>query len=315
MKLEATYASKGPARKATLLKQLVQHKLSDDGDVREHLSKFFDTIDKLNAMDVEMNGDLLTIMLLYSLPDCFENFRCAIETRDTLPDAESLKIKIIEENDARIRRSDHNEFKAMFAKQNLRGSRNSSNDPGKAKTFKKPKYKCNFCRKQGHKESECYSKKKKQDEAKAEAKAEVKAEAKANCTELSFFVNKDSCSKIMPESQDWCLDNGCTSPLCNNRDSFLRFQNTDSKIKLANASTAEVKARGDVGLKVCHEKINKSINLENTLYVPELRTNLMSVAKIVDKDHEVVFKRTHAVIRDIQGNTKMIANDEEIYST
>ena len=37
LKLEATYASKGPARKATLLKQLVLHKLSDDGDVREHL--------------------------------------------------------------------------------------------------------------------------------------------------------------------------------------------------------------------------------------------------------------------------------------
>ena len=117
------------------------------------ISKFFDTVDKLNAMDVEMNGDLLTIMLLYSLPDCFENFRCAIESRDTLPDAESLKVKIIEENDARIRRSDHNKSKAMFTKQNPRGSRNNSNNnPGKAKTFKKPKYKCNICRKQGHKD-------------------------------------------------------------------------------------------------------------------------------------------------------------------
>lgn len=57
LKLEA-YASKGPARKATLLKQLVQHKLTDDGDVREHLSKFFDNVDKLSAMDVEMNGEI-----------------------------------------------------------------------------------------------------------------------------------------------------------------------------------------------------------------------------------------------------------------
>lgn len=40
-------------------------------------------------------------MLLYSLPPSFENFRCAIESRDELPTPEMLRVKIIEENDAR----------------------------------------------------------------------------------------------------------------------------------------------------------------------------------------------------------------------
>lgn len=33
----------------------------------------------------------------------------------------------------------------------------------------------------------------------------------------------------------------------------------------------------------------------------------MSVAKIVDKDHEVIFKRNQAIVRDLQGNVKMLA--------
>jgi len=51
-------------------------------------------------MQIEINPNLLTVMLLYSLPPSFENFRCAIESRDDLPSLETLRIKIVEESDA-----------------------------------------------------------------------------------------------------------------------------------------------------------------------------------------------------------------------
>lgn len=98
-KLKDTYASKGPARKASLLKQLIL--LKAGSDVRDHLNKFLDIVDKLEDMDIQINKELLTIMKLYSLPSEYENFRVAIESRDTLPTPEILKIKIIEEADAR----------------------------------------------------------------------------------------------------------------------------------------------------------------------------------------------------------------------
>lgn len=75
--------------------------MEDDGDIREHLRKFFDTIDKLSEMEVEINLDLLTIMLLYSLPSSFENFHYAIESRDELPTPEALRLQIVKESDAR----------------------------------------------------------------------------------------------------------------------------------------------------------------------------------------------------------------------
>ncbi|GBP23900.1 Retrovirus-related Pol polyprotein from transposon TNT 1-94 [Eumeta japonica] len=83
-KLASVYASKGPARKALLLKQLMLHKMSEGGDVRDHVNKFSDIVDRLGAMDIQVNKDLLSIMLLFSLPDSYEGFKCAIESRDEL---------------------------------------------------------------------------------------------------------------------------------------------------------------------------------------------------------------------------------------
>jgi len=49
------------ARKATLLKQFMLHRMDDDGDVREYLRMFFDVIDKLAEMEININHDLLTV--------------------------------------------------------------------------------------------------------------------------------------------------------------------------------------------------------------------------------------------------------------
>ena len=88
-KLKSIYDSKGSARKATLFKRLIQTKMLESEDIKTHIAQFFDAVDQLESMDVKVNGDLLSIMLLYSLPSSFENFRSAIESRDALPNAET----------------------------------------------------------------------------------------------------------------------------------------------------------------------------------------------------------------------------------
>lgn len=58
--------------------------MKPEADVREHVN-FFDNVDKLKGMEIVINDCLQTKMLLYSSPDDFENFRCAIESRHDLP--------------------------------------------------------------------------------------------------------------------------------------------------------------------------------------------------------------------------------------
>lgn len=59
-KLHDTYQSKGPARKGSLLKSLILCKLSNGGDMRNHIVK-------LSEVELVNIKDLLAILLLYSI--------------------------------------------------------------------------------------------------------------------------------------------------------------------------------------------------------------------------------------------------------
>ncbi|GBM40482.1 hypothetical protein AVEN_28640-1 [Araneus ventricosus] len=76
---------KRPCEKTYLLKSLLHLKMETGSDVCDHIRKFFDIIDKLQDLDIVIDEDLTSVMLLYSLPANFETFRVAIESRGELP--------------------------------------------------------------------------------------------------------------------------------------------------------------------------------------------------------------------------------------
>jgi len=159
IKLHEIYQSQGPTRKATLLKRLTLHKMAENEDVREHIRNFFDTVDKLQEMNVDINKDLLSIMLLYSLPQSYENFRCAIESRDNLTMPENLKIKILEESDARQVSSKEKLQEALLARKHCRSGKESPKQGGtKQLNNGRSKIICYKCQKPGHKAPECRTK-------------------------------------------------------------------------------------------------------------------------------------------------------------
>lgn len=53
---------------------------------------------------------------------------------------------------------------------------------------------------------------------------------------------------------------------------------------------------------------NNNNSLSNSLYVPDLRTNLVSVSKITNNNLEVVFKKDSALVYDVEGNIKLVAD-------
>lgn len=99
VKLENTFQSKGPARKAAFLNQLMSLKMKNGEDVRQHSQSFFEIVDKLAELDITINKDLLAIMFLRSLPEDYENLRCAISSRVELPSLETLRIKVTEDSE------------------------------------------------------------------------------------------------------------------------------------------------------------------------------------------------------------------------
>lgn len=305
LRLENIYQSKGPGRKATLLKQLLLHRMENGEDIREHVRKFFDTIDKLNEMEVDINKDLQAIMLLYSLPPCFENFRCAIESRDDLPSPEVLRIKVIEESDARksdIRGTTQN---AMFTKRwNQKKGMVNNSASGKQKSFK---YRCHRCREIGHKAVDCP---KKDGNTRSTAKS---AEDDVILCAIECFAEKQTHEVFKAENCagnfKWCVDSGATSHLCYDKQLFTKIDvSKRGKLNLASNQSTEITAKGNVSFAAELDGKVKNVNLTEVLFVPDLRTNLLSVSKMTDKGCEVLFTKDSATVIGSDGKIKVTAN-------
>lgn len=298
-KLEGIYQSMGPARKATLLNRLMSLKLQDGDDAREHSRRFFDTVDKLSEMEVEINQELLAVMLLRSLPESYENFRCAISSRDELPSLERLKIKIAEEYDARKEMDKNAGQSAMFAgktkgRYNKKEKYHRKGSDKHATPKDDSKIKCHKCDVIGHRAKNCQTTKK-------PSESTEKSDEKV-C--LAAVSNIPMCSAIRAEESaergDWCIDSGCTSHMCGDIESFANIDRNFNrgKLNLANSACADIEGIGRASFETRASGKRKAVELGDTLFVPDLRANLISVGKITDKGHKVMFSDKKAEVID-----------------
>ena len=163
-KLKEVYEFKEPARKVTLLKQLLFTKMSGSESMSDHLNNFFNRVDKLKEMDIVVADYLLLSLLLYSMPNTYENFRCAIESRDHLFTPDAFKIKLLKEANSRHNSNAmHDHQKVLQVKDPNKHTRydknrNSSNKNGFTKANKVKHMECFYCHERGHKANQ-YTKK------------------------------------------------------------------------------------------------------------------------------------------------------------
>jgi hypothetical protein len=99
-----------------------------------------------------------------------------------------------------------------------------------------------------------------------------------------------------------------TSHICNDRELFIDSQKAQCQLKLASNATTQAIAKGSVNILTSVGNQPKKIELKNTLYAPDFRTNLLSIAKIVNKNREVLFTNNRAFIQDRRRHVKMIAD-------
>ncbi|XP_076623124.1 uncharacterized protein LOC143342789 [Colletes latitarsis] len=107
----------------------------------------------------------------------------------------------------------------------------------------------------------------------------------------------------------WCLDSGATSYMCGQLRDFTEIDDSKrSKLNLANHTSTMILAKGTVDFESEVHGEKKNVNLSEVFHVPDLRTNLISVAKITDRGFEVIFKKNHAEVIDRRGAVKLHAN-------
>ncbi|XP_028753471.1 uncharacterized protein LOC114713060 [Neltuma alba] len=80
---------------------------------------------------------------------------------------------------------------------------------------------------------------------------------------------------VVTDVKKWVVDSGATKHICANREMFTSFEEGEDHIYFANSQTTKVQGKGKVVLKLTS---GKTLALNDVLYVPDVRANLVSVA-------------------------------------
>ena len=95
-------------------------------------------------------------------------------------------------------------------------------------------------------------------------------------------------SDSKPQSEAWYLDTGCSNQMTGHKEWLGDFdENRRSNIRLADNRTLSAKGMRNI---LIQRKDGKTALIENVLYVPGMRCNLMSVSQLVEKGFSVSMK-------------------------
>jgi hypothetical protein len=150
--------------------------------------------------------------------------------------------------------------------------RNSTRGRGRGRQ-NKDAIECYKCHKMGHYHNECPELGENANYAQFNDEEEMLLMAKATCEESKTEV--------------WFLDSGCSNHMIGNKDWLYEFdENYKDSVRLGDDSRMNVMGRGNVMM--C---INGRIHvITSVFYIPGLKTNLLSIGQIQQKNVTIVFK-------------------------
>lgn len=266
--------------KIRIMKKLFKAELKLGGDVEAHLNLMFTWMDELIERGFAIEERMKIAIILSSLNEEYDTLITALEARDEdKMSIEDVKSKILDEGDRRKQKNDSDLTAALKISKDVSTKKNN-------KKF----IKCFSCGKTGHYKSECDKNK------------EFKS---GNSKKGSQHVNMISSSKhVIFHAQQhniangWCIDSGATCHISSQLELFSTI-NTEIKEELtvANGEKLQSAGKGSVVLMLMTgPKSKHEVRIEEVLYVPEAKGNLLSVQKLIERGFRINFHNNQAKI-------------------
>ena len=140
---------------------------------------------------------------------------------------------------------------------------------------------CYHCHKLGHYQYECPDKEKETKVNFAETEGEML---------LMAYINK----KENSSGDTWYLDLGCSNHMCGNKSLFYDLDETFREtVKLWNNSCMSVMGKGDIKF---HMKNNTVQTITSVFYVPDLKSNLISMGQLQERGYIIIIQQSRCQI-------------------
>ncbi|KAG5880887.1 hypothetical protein JTB14_001463 [Gonioctena quinquepunctata] len=147
----------------------------------------------------------------------------------------------------------------------------------KERRFAKKNVICNYCKKRGHCERDCWFKKK---------KVEQRSSTSSTRSNYALMSNTEGESKC-----DWYLDSGASQHMTFNRSWFKNYEKLNIKeyIVIGDGTRLVVEGRGSISVNI-RKKNNDTISctIERVLHVPDLKCSLFSASAVADKGYTII---------------------------
>lgn len=288
--------------------------------VADFISQLEDIRGQLKHLGEELSEKMIITKILMSLPESLKHFVSAWES--TPIDKQSLteltsrllveeeRAKQCEQVDAYVARGSKNKVKCFscnkfgHTKQNCRQWKPQNENS---------RLTCHYCKKPGHVKANCWFKNGNGRNAGGNGHGNERNNREPTNALINILDTKEvEAVALIGESnlseKDWVLDSGASDHMCFNKNDFTYIDETmDKKVKIGDGSYIEVKGMGKVKLKAWNGQRWLDTELNNVLFVPQLKMNLFSVGKVLDKEMFLKSDKEKCEIIDKNGLIRAMA--------
>ena len=320
--LEKTYGDGDKHKKVKLqaLRRRFEFLMMEDNEtVAQYLDKIQRLVNAMKTCNAKVSDQHVVHKVLRSLPPRFDHLVITIEETKDLEtlgmeelqhslEAHEYRLserKCIQEQALQVRSTPKGKPKGVkkggknWKEQNqesdsvepVKGKKQNA-DGDKSWKFDKKKVRCYNCQKMGHFARECRNGEGSKTKSTNHANL---AQEDSNSEAVVLMAKTDN---EVAEDTSWYLDSGCSTHMTGKKDWFVKMsESTHGQIKFADNNSLLAEGMGRV---VLSADSGRRVLLEDVLYVPGLKTNLLSLGQLLQKGYHITMQNNQLSIFDQQ---------------
>lgn len=268
-RIEALYGTANSANIHALQQQFYAYTYKGNG-IANHISELENLSHSLSTCGEAVSECMLLNKILSTLPVQYKHFHSAWDSTAT-KDLNTLTSRLLVEEQRLTNDTVSEQVEGAFAvkkfdkKYHKKLQSNKKNDA------------CNYCKKLGHWEKDCWFKKNKN--------SKNKKDSSSSHAFTSLATNEFS--------ENWYLDTGASHHMTGNMDWFDKYvpKASANYVTIGNGDKLNVVGEGIININVHNKSSTSSGTIENVLHVPQLKCNLFSASAAADKGFIIVTRR------------------------